>query len=127
MLEVIGTNLFMAACMWLFLPIVYVSMRNNTVCKNNLVLSVTLPPEGQTDAEVLSYCDTYKKKLLRDCLILTALLLPAVFLPWMSVSSMWSMTWLLIAMYEIMWRYGKGYEGQCFITYRDHCQTFRAA
>ena len=40
----IGTNLFMAVCMWIFLPIVYVSMRNNTVCKNNLILSVTLPP-----------------------------------------------------------------------------------
>ena len=111
MLEVIGVNLFMAACMWLFLPIVYVSMRNNTVPKNNLILSVTLPPEGQTDAEVIAYCETYRKKLLRDCLILTAVLIPAIFLPWMSVSSMWSMTWLLIAMYGIMRNYGKGYEG----------------
>ena len=72
MLEVIGVNLFMAACMWLFLPIVYVSMRNNTVCKNNLILSVTLPPEAQGDAEVMAYCETFKKQLLRTCLILTA-------------------------------------------------------
>ena len=110
-MSVIATNLFMAACMWLFLPIVYVSMRNNTVCKNNLILSVTLPPEGQGDKEVLDYCETHKKKLLRDCVILTVTLLPAVFIPWVSVSSMWSMTWLPVAMFVIMRNYGKGYEG----------------
>lgn len=107
----IGTNLFMAVCMWIFLPIVYVSMRNNTVCKNNLILSVTLPPEAQNDREVLEYCEGFKKRLLKVCIVLTATILPAVFLPWMSVSCLWSMTWLLVAMFAIMRTYGKGYEG----------------
>jgi len=111
MLEIIGTNLFMAACMWLFLPIVYVSMRNNTVCKNNLILSVTLPPEAQGDAEVMAYCETFKKRLLRTAVILTLTLLPAIFLPWMSISCTWSMAWLLPAMFFIMRCYGKGYQG----------------
>ena len=101
----IGTNLFMAVCMWIFLPIVYVSMRNNTVCKNNLILSVTLPPEAQSDREVMEYCEEFKKRLLRICGILTAVLVPAVFLPWVSVSSFWSMTWLPIAMFVIMRAY----------------------
>lgn len=126
MLEVIGINLFMAACMWLFLPIVYVSMRNNTVCKNNLILSVTLPPEGQKDAEVQAYCQSFKKKLLRDSLILTAVLLPGIFLPWMSVSSTWSMTWLVIAMFVIMRRYGKGYKGLKAIKHRRGWQIATA-
>ena len=111
MLEIIGINLFMAACMWLFLPIVYVSMRNNTVCKNNLILSVTLPPEAQGDAEVMAYCEAFKKRLLRMALLLTAVLVPAIFLPWMSISSTCSMIWLLIAMFAIMRTYGKGYQG----------------
>ena len=114
----IGANLFMAVCMWIFLPIVYVSMRNNTVCKNNLILSVTLPPEAQSDREVMEYCEEFKKRLLRICVILTAVLVPAVFLPWVSVSSFWSMTWLPIAMFVIMRAYGKGYEGLKEIKHR---------
>ena len=35
-----GTNLFIAACVYICLPIVYFTMRNNTICKNNLILSV---------------------------------------------------------------------------------------
>ena len=107
----IGTNLFMAACMWLFLPLVYVSMRNNTVPKNNLILSVTLPPEATRDPEVLAYCEAYRKRLLRVCILLTAALVPAVFLPKMSLSTLWSMVWLPIAMFVIMWDYNKGFQG----------------
>ena len=77
----IGINLFMAACMWLFLPLVYVSMRNNTVAKNNLILSVTLPPEAQSDPEVLDFCRRFRTRLLRTCVSLTAALIPAIFLP----------------------------------------------
>ena len=61
----IGTNLFLVLCMWVFLPIVYVTMRNNLVVKNNLILSVTLPLEAQTDEEVLAYCRRFRKKLFR--------------------------------------------------------------
>lgn len=107
----IGINLFTAACMWLFLPIVYVSMRNNTVSKNNLILSVTLPQEAHGDQEVLAYCEGFRTRLLRTCVILTAALVPAVFLPWVSVSMTWSMVWLPIAMFVIMRVYGKGYQG----------------
>jgi len=114
----IGINLFMAACMWLFLPLVYVSMRNNTVAKNNLILSVTLPPEAQSDPEVLDFCNRFRTRLLRTCVSLTAALIPAIFLPWFSVSMMWSMVWMLIAMFLIMWVYGKGYRGLKAIKHR---------
>lgn len=122
----LGTNLFMAACMWLFLPIVYVTMRNNTVCKNNLILSVTLPPEARQDREVLDYCAAFRKRLLRTVLILTAALVPAVFLPWTSVSCTWSMIWLLAAMAVIMWTYGRGFEGLKAIKQRRGWQTAAA-
>ena len=111
-------KLFMAACMWLFLPIVYVSMKTNTVPKNNLILSVTLPPEARQDPEVLAYCAAYRKRLLRVCILLTAALLPALFLPRLSVSSLWSLVWLPIAMIVIMRNYGKGYQGLRAIKHR---------
>ncbi|MBP3588810.1 MAG: hypothetical protein J6J51_07225, partial [Clostridia bacterium] len=114
----IGTNLFMAACMWLFLPITYVTMKNNLVRKNNLILSVTLPPEAAADEEVTAYCDAFRKKLRTAFWVLTIALLPAVFLPWASVSMMWSMVWLLVALVGIMWVYGKGFEGLKAIKHR---------
>ena len=106
-----GAKLFFAACMWLFLPIVYVSMRNNTIPKKNLILSVTLPPEVQQDQEVLDYCKAYRCRLLRVCVLLTVALLPSVFLPRLSVALLWGMVWLPIAMFVIMWDYGKGFRG----------------
>ena len=106
----IGTNLFTAACMWLFLPITCVTMKNNLVRKNNLILSVTLPPEAVGDSEVTACCDGFRKKLRAAFWLLTAALIPAVFLPWVSVSMTWSLVWLLIAMFAIMRVYGKGYQ-----------------
>ena len=73
-------NLFVLAAFYLFLPIEYVTMRNNTVCKNNLILSVTLPPEAQGDKEVLDYCAGFRKQYRRLFWILTAVLVPVVFL-----------------------------------------------
>lgn len=114
----IGTKLFMAVCMWIFLPIVYVSMRNNTVPKNNLILSVTLPPEGRSDPEVLEYCAAYRKRLLRVCVGLTMALIPALLLPTFSLSCLWSMVWLPAAMLVVMWDYGKSYQGLREIKHR---------
>ena len=107
----IGTNLFMAACVWLFLPITFVTMKNNLVRKNNLILSVTLPPEAASDEEVTAYCAAFRKRLWTAFWVLTIALLPAIFLPWVSISMMWSMVWLLVALVGIMWVYGKGFEG----------------
>ena len=58
--------------------------------------------------------------------VLTITLIPAVFLPWISISTMWSMVWLLVAMVGIMWVYGKGYEGLKAIKRRRGWQTATA-
>jgi len=116
-------SLFFVGCMWIFLPIVYVTMGNNTVCKKNLILSVTLPPEGQRDEEVLAYVAKFKKQWLRMFLLLTAALVPALFFPWFSVCALWSMVWLLAAMYGIFWAYGRGYKGLKAIKRRRGWQT----
>ncbi len=104
-------NLFLVICMWIFLPIVYVSMRNNTVCKKGLILSVTLPPEGQRDEEVQAYVGSFRKRLLWTMIWLTAALLPSLLLPKVSLVITWAIVWMLAAMGAIFWIYGKGYEG----------------
>ena len=105
-----GTNLFIAACVYICLPIVYFTMRNNTVCKNNLILSVTIPPAFQGDQEVMDCCEAFRRNLRRAFWLLTLALVPAVFLPWVSVSLLWSMVWLLAALVVPMWIYGRSYE-----------------
>ena len=91
-------NWFLVGYMWIFLPIVYFTMRNNTVCKKNLILSVTLPPEGQQDEEVTTFTANFRKKLLHSVIWLTVALLPALFLPWFSIVTAWSVVWMLAAM-----------------------------
>lgn len=105
----LGTNLFMAVCMWIFLPIMYMTNRNNTVYKNGLLLSVTLPPQAVEDPEVQALCRAFRRRLRIATLWLTVGLVPAVFLPWMSVSCLWSMLWLLAAMAVCFWTYGWGH------------------
>lgn len=104
-------NVFLVGCFWIFLPIVYVSMRNNTICKKGLILSVTLPPEGQKDEEVLAYAAAFRKRCLRMFLLLTAAILPALFFPWFSIATAWSVVWMLAALFFVYWVYGKGYTG----------------
>lgn len=91
-------NLFMAGCMWIVLPMLYLTNRSNTVRRNGLLLSVTVPPEAQEDSDVLAACTSYRRRLLRDTLLLTLALLPGVFLPWSSISWLWSVLWLLAAL-----------------------------
>ena len=105
----LGTNLFIAACVYICLPIVYFTMRNNTVCKNNLILSVTIPPAFQGDQEVMDCCEAFRRNLRRAFWLLTLALVPAVFLPWVSVSLLWSMVWLLAALVVPMWVYGRSF------------------
>lgn len=125
-LTMFGTNLFIAVCMYIFLPIVYITMRNNTVRKNNLILSVTIPPEAQSDKEIMDCCGKFKRNLLRAFVGLTLALVPAIFLPWVSISLTWSVIWLLVAMFVPMRVYGKSYEEMKAIKRRRGWQSVNA-
>lgn len=103
-------NLFLVVCVWLFLPIQYAVMRNNTHRRNNLILSVTMPPEAETDQKVQDYCQVFRKKLLRVCAGLTLSLVPALFFPWVSVTTTWALVWMPAAIFVLFRTYGKGYE-----------------
>ncbi len=116
-------NFFVLAAFYLFLPTIYVTMRNNAVAKNNLVLSVTLPPQAHGDKEVMDYCQEYRRKLRRLFWILTAALLPWGFLPWISVVLTVSLVWMLAAMVLLFWFYGRAYKGLREVKRRRGWQT----
>ncbi|MBS6195213.1 MAG: hypothetical protein KH828_06500 [Clostridiales bacterium] len=103
-------NLMILTAIYLALPLMYIMMRNNTVAKKGLILSVTLPAEAQKDPEVQACCQTFRKELKVMFWVLTAVLLPCIFLPWVSVVVTISMVWLLIALVLPFLIYGRGYK-----------------
>lgn len=120
------TNLFILSAMYLTLPIMYMVMRNNAVAKKGLVLSVTLPAEAQDDPEVQACCHAFRKNLKIMFWILTAVLLPCIFLPWFSVTLTVSMIWLLAALILPFWVYGKSYKKLLALKHRRGWQTSAA-
>ncbi len=103
-------NLILLSAMYLALPLMYVVMRNNAVAKKGIVLSVTLPAEAQEDPEVLACCQTFRKQLRTLFWALTAVLLPCLFLPWISVTMTVSLLWLLAALVLPFCLYGRSYD-----------------
>lgn len=116
-------NLFLLAAFYVFLPITYVIMRSNTVAKNNLILSVTLPPQAHGDQEITDYCAAFRRRLRRLFWILTAVLVPWAFLPWVSVAMTAGLVWLLAAIVGTSWFYGRAYKGLRAIKQRRGWQT----
>lgn len=104
------TNLTILSAMYLALPLMYIMMRNNAVVKKGIVLSVTLPAEALKDPDVQACCQAFRKELKITFWVLTAVLLPCIFLPWFSVTLTVSMVWLLIALILPFWVYGKSYK-----------------
>ncbi len=112
-------NLFLVACFYVSIPIIYIMMRNNTIPKKGLILSVTLPPEAQKDPEVTDYVEKFRKTALIHMLILpTITILPALLFSRTSVILLWLVVWLLAVMFWQMWIYGKGYKGLKAIKHR---------
>ena len=91
-------NLFLVACFYLALPIVYAMLLNAAKERNNLILAVTLPPEGRKDPEVAAVQTAFRKKLTALFVLLTVALLPLLFVPWVSVVTLVCCIWLIAAL-----------------------------
>ena len=91
-------NLFLVACFYLALPIVYAMLLNAAKERNNLILAVTLPPEGRKDPEVAAVQKAFRKKLTALFVLLTVVLLPLLFVPWVSVVTLVCCIWLIAAL-----------------------------
>lgn len=102
-------NAVVALCVWIFLPMVHLTNRNNTFYKNGLLLSVTLPPQAVQDEAVQALCGEFRRTLWYMTLGLTAALVPSVFLS-TSLSALWDMVWMPVAIAVCLRNYGRGYE-----------------
>ena len=91
-------NVFLAGCFYLALPILYVVLRNNSKERNNLILAVTLTPEGRRAPEVEAVCQDFRRRLTWAFWILTAVMAAIACLPWISIVTTLSCLWLIAAL-----------------------------
>ena len=102
-------NVFLAGCFYLALPILYVVLRNNSKERNNLILAVTLTPEGRRAPEVEAVCQDFRRQLLWMFLILTVVMVGIACLPWVSIVTTLSCLWLIAAIVLPYYLFGKAH------------------
>lgn len=100
-------NLIMCGSFYLVLPILYAVMRNCCVEKNHLILSVTVPPGAGEDAQVQEVCRRFRRRLAAVLWGLTLVLVPVLFLPWVSVMTMICCVWMIAAIVLPYCAFGK--------------------
>ena len=88
-------NLIVALAMYISLPLIWWMLRSASFERNNLILSVTLPPEGRKDPQVLELAARFRRRLRNLFWGMTLALVPAVVVPWVSVCTMYSLIWLI--------------------------------
>lgn len=91
------TSLFMTLIFYSCILIMLVMNLNDAKPKKNIILGATIPVSHQNDARVTEIVKQYKKESIIAHVILTALLIPSVFVS-MSANLFYSMTWLVFAM-----------------------------
>lgn len=72
-------------------------LRSSSFERSNMLLAVTLPPEGRADEEALAVCRRFRRRLAAVFWGLTAAMVPALFLPWISVVTLIGCLWLIAA------------------------------
>ena len=102
-------NVFLAGCFYLALPILYVVLRNNSKERNNLILAVTLTPEGRRAPEVEAVCRDFRRQLLWMFLILTVVMVGIACLPWVSIVTTLGCLWLIAAIVLPYYLFGKAH------------------
>lgn len=102
-------NLFLAACFYLALPILYAVLRNSAKERNNLILSVTLTPEGRNAPETEAICRAFRRKLTWIFAGLTVLMVLIALLPWVSIVTTLGCLWLIAALILPFWCFGQAH------------------
>lgn len=96
--------------MYPILPVIYVMLKNETKPKKNIILGITIPISEQNSEHVNEICTMFKRKLKVCMVILTVALVPAFFVPYMSISFSILMVWVvavIAVMYGVYIKYYK--------------------
>ena len=100
-------HVILFVCFYLVLPILYVSMRNETRAKKNIVLGVTLPYDARHAPQVEAVCARFRRNLTIQFVLLTALALLSFCIRWQSVVLTYDMLWMIAACIAPSWLYAR--------------------
>lgn len=92
-------NLIVVLAMYISLPLIWWMLRSASFERNNLILSVTLPPEGRKDPQVLELAARFRKQMKIFFWVMTMIVIPAVVVPWVSVCTLYSLIWLIAVIF----------------------------
>lgn len=93
------TGLILTICLYPFILIMYVLLKNEAEPKNGLYYGVTLKKEERKDEAVEEISKTYKKQMKRYFWIMMLVPVPALVLPWDSVVVAVWMLWLTVSVF----------------------------
>ncbi|MBE5881602.1 MAG: hypothetical protein E7289_04800 [Lachnospiraceae bacterium] len=93
------TGLILTICLYPFILIMYVLLKNDAEPKNGLYYGVKLQKEYRKDEAVEEISAVYKKQMKRCLWIMMLAPLPALFIPWDSIVVAVWMVWLTVSIF----------------------------
>ncbi len=93
------TGLILCVCLYPFVLIMYVLVKNEAESKNGIYYGVTLPKEHRREPEVEAVTREYQKQMKRSLWLMLVFPIPALFLPWESIVIAIWMLWMTISIF----------------------------
>ncbi len=94
-----AVNIFMVLCLYPFILIMYVLVKNEAMDKDKLLFGVTLTKEQFADATVQAVEKSYRRQMRMWLVILLLMPIPLLFLPWFSIFLSGWMLWMGISVF----------------------------
>ena len=93
------TGLILCICMYPFVLIMYVLLKNEAESKKGIYYGVTVPKEHRSAPEIKEITAVYHKQMKRSLWAMLIFPIPALFLPWESIVVAVWMLWMTISIF----------------------------
>lgn len=92
-------SLILCICMYPFVLIMYVLLKNEAEAKNGVYFGVTVPKEHRSAPEIKEISAVYYKQMKRSLWLMLVFPIPSLFLPWESIAIAVWMLWMTISIF----------------------------
>nr|MBQ8252477.1 hypothetical protein [Lachnospiraceae bacterium] len=93
------TGLILCICLYPFVLIMYVLLKNEAEAKNGIYFGVTIPKEYRKAEELERIKECYQKQMKRSLWLMLVFPVPSLFLPWESIVTAVWMLWMTISIF----------------------------
>lgn len=93
------TGLILCVCLYPFVLLMYVLLKNEAEPKKGIYYGVTIPKEYRSEPEVKKITEVYQKQMKRSLWLMLVFSIPILLLPWDSVVIAVWMLWMLISVF----------------------------